>query len=196
MPTAVLTHAPVAGACSTDRPKAYPALREWIAARHSTPSVRLDPANVLVTTGSQQALDLLGKTLIDVGSRVLVETPTYLGALQAFSLFEPQFVSVPSDEDGPLPCGADARAARRARASCTACRTSRIPPAGACRWRAVRSSRRSRRTDGPARARRRSVRRAVLFGRCAADLLSMMPDNVVTWDRSRRCSRRACASAI
>ncbi|HEX7115583.1 MAG TPA: PLP-dependent aminotransferase family protein [Steroidobacter sp.] len=80
----------------------YMPLREWIAARHSTASVRLEASDVLVTTGSQQALDLLAKTLIDAGSRVLVETPTYLGALQAFSLFEPEFVSVPSDAQGPI----------------------------------------------------------------------------------------------
>lgn len=81
----------------------YMPLREWIAARHSTGSLRIDPADVLVTTGSQQALDLLGKILLDPGSRVLVETPTYLGALQAFSLSEPAFASVPSDEDGLQP---------------------------------------------------------------------------------------------
>lgn len=81
----------------------YLPLREWIAARHSTGGVRIDVNQVLVTTGSQQALDLLGKVLIDVGSRVLVETPTYLGALQAFSLSEPEFVSVPSDDHGPIP---------------------------------------------------------------------------------------------
>jgi 2-aminoadipate transaminase len=77
-------------------------LREWIAARHSTQGVAISAAQVLVTTGSQQGLDLLGKVLIDVGSRVLVETPTYLGALQAFSLSEPEFISVPCDEDGPI----------------------------------------------------------------------------------------------
>lgn len=98
---AVLTDAPTA-ALQYSPTEGYMPLREWIAARHSTASTRIDPANVLVTTGSQQALDLLGKTLIDAGSRVLVETPTYLGALQAFSLFEPQFVSVPSDESGPV----------------------------------------------------------------------------------------------
>ncbi|HEY0942081.1 MAG TPA: PLP-dependent aminotransferase family protein [Steroidobacter sp.] len=81
----------------------YMPLREWIAARHSTGSLQIDPADVLVTTGSQQALDLLGKVLIDPGSRVLVETPTYLGALQAFSLSEPAFASVPSDENGVQP---------------------------------------------------------------------------------------------
>ena len=98
---AVLTSAPV-GALQYGPTEGFLQLREWIAARHSTPDVKLDPANVLVTTGSQQALDLLGKSLIDSRSRVLVETPTYLGALQAFSLFEPEFVSVPTDEDGPI----------------------------------------------------------------------------------------------
>lgn len=93
-PTAALQYGPTEG---------FIALREWIAQRHSTDGLQIDPANVLVTTGSQQALDLLGKVLIDPGSRVLVETPTYLGALQAFSLSEPQFASVPSDEHGPIP---------------------------------------------------------------------------------------------
>ncbi len=93
-PTPALQYGPTEG---------YMQLREWIAARHSTGSVRIDPADVLVTTGSQQALDLLGKMLIDPGSRVLVETPTYLGALQAFSLSEPTYVSVPSNENGPRP---------------------------------------------------------------------------------------------
>lgn len=97
----VLTSGP-AGALQYGPTEGYVPLKEWVAARHSTASVRIDPADVLITTGSQQALDLLGKTLIDSGSPVLVETPTYLGALQSFCLFEPQFVSVPSDEDGPL----------------------------------------------------------------------------------------------
>ena len=75
-------------------------LREWIAARLSRDGVSIPASRVLVTTGSQQGLDLLGKVLIDEGSKVLVETPSYLGALQAFSLFEPQFASLPSDEHG------------------------------------------------------------------------------------------------
>jgi len=93
----------------------YLKLREWIAERYSTPSARIDPQNVLVTTGSQQALDLLGKTLIDAGSKVLVETPTYLGALQAFSLFEPTYVSVTSDEDGLVPSALTAKVTDGAR---------------------------------------------------------------------------------
>jgi 2-aminoadipate transaminase len=60
----------------------------------------VDPAQVLITSGSQQGLDLIAKVLIDTGSRVLVETPTYLGALQAFSPMEPNVVSVNSDDQG------------------------------------------------------------------------------------------------
>ncbi len=98
----ILTSAP-APALQYGPTEGYLPLREWIANRHSAMGDRVSAAEVLVTTGSQQALDLLGKTLIDVGTRVLVETPTYLGALQAFSLSEPEFVSVPSDEAGPIP---------------------------------------------------------------------------------------------
>ncbi len=75
----------------------YPPLREWVA--NNLPW-NIDPAQVLITTGSQQALDLVAKILIDKDSRVLVETPTYLGALQAFTPMEPEFVSVGSDAEG------------------------------------------------------------------------------------------------
>jgi 2-aminoadipate transaminase len=93
-PNAALQYSPTEG---------YLPLREWVAARHSQPGVAVDPSDVLITTGSQQALDLLGKVLIDPGSRVLVETPTYLGALQSFSLYEPEYVSLPSDAQGLQP---------------------------------------------------------------------------------------------
>jgi len=63
---------------------------------------KVDPAQVLITTGSQQGLDLIAKVLLDPGSRVLVETPTYLGALQAFSPMEPNPVSVASDDEGVI----------------------------------------------------------------------------------------------
>ena len=75
----------------------YAPLREWVAA--SLPW-DVDPAQVLITTGSQQALDLIAKILIDKDSKVLVETPTYLGALQAFTPMEPEYVSVASDAEG------------------------------------------------------------------------------------------------
>ena len=61
---------------------------------------KVDPNQILITTGSQQCLDLVAKILIDAGSRILVETPTYLGALQAFTPMEPEVVSVKSDDEG------------------------------------------------------------------------------------------------
>ncbi|MDR6539588.1 PLP-dependent aminotransferase family protein [Variovorax soli] len=77
----------------------YGPLREAVAAMLPWP---VDPAQVLITTGSQQGLDLIAKVLLDPASRVLVETPTYLGALQAFSPMEPEAVSVASDDEGVL----------------------------------------------------------------------------------------------
>lgn len=60
----------------------------------------VDPAQVLITTGSQQGLDLVAKVLIDEGSKVLVESPTYLGAVMAFTPMEPNVVSVANDDEG------------------------------------------------------------------------------------------------
>ena len=60
----------------------------------------VDPARILITTGSQQGLDLVAKVLVDTGSKVLVESPTYLGAVMAFMPMEPNIVSVASDEHG------------------------------------------------------------------------------------------------
>lgn len=77
------------------------ALRAWIAKRVSRPGWQVTPDQVLVTTGSQQGLDLLGKVLVDPGGALLVEQPTYLGALQAFSVYEPVFMPLPADEHGP-----------------------------------------------------------------------------------------------
>jgi 2-aminoadipate transaminase len=77
----------------------YGPLREAVAAQMPWP---VDPAQVLITTGSQQGLDLVAKVLVDTDSRVLVETPTYLGALQAFTPMEPQIVGLASDDEGVL----------------------------------------------------------------------------------------------
>lgn len=78
-------------------------LREWVAGEMARHGLALSAAQVLITTGSQQGLDLVGKVLIDAGSTVAVESPTYLGALQAFVPYEPEFVAVAGDERGPLP---------------------------------------------------------------------------------------------
>ncbi|MFT4255761.1 MAG: PLP-dependent aminotransferase family protein [Pseudoxanthomonas sp.] len=90
-PQAALQYGPTEG---------FAPLREWIAAHLARRGATVDPGRVLVTTGSQQGLDLLGKCLIDEGSKVLVETPSYLGALQSFSMFRPAFASMPSDGQG------------------------------------------------------------------------------------------------
>ncbi|TCS36611.1 2-aminoadipate transaminase [Paucimonas lemoignei] len=86
----------------------YAPLREWVASTLSTDGACIVPEQVLMVSGSQQGLDLLGKVLIDEGSKVLVETPSYLGALQAFSVYGPQFESVPTDDGGLLPESLDA----------------------------------------------------------------------------------------
>lgn len=78
-------------------------LREWAAAQLQAQGLAATASQVLITTGSQQGLDLVGKLLIDPGSGVAVEQPTYLGALQAFAPYEPEFVPVAGDDDGPLP---------------------------------------------------------------------------------------------
>jgi 2-aminoadipate transaminase len=78
----------------------YEPLREMIAYRTSRYGIEAKPENVLITSGSQQALDLIGKLLINPGDRILVEAPTYLGALQAFNVYGAEYVSVPSDDDG------------------------------------------------------------------------------------------------
>ena len=78
-------------------------LREWVAAELRGHGMKADAAHVLITTGSQQGLDLVGKVLIDPGSRVAVEAPTYLGALQAFAPYEAEFVAVEGDDEGPSP---------------------------------------------------------------------------------------------
>jgi 2-aminoadipate transaminase len=81
----------------------YPPLRAWIADTLSVDGVRVSPEQVLIVSGSQQGLELLGKLLVNEGDAVLVETPTYVGALQALALHGARFVSVRSDEGGLIP---------------------------------------------------------------------------------------------
>src|SRR5437870_12257614 len=74
----------------------YEPLREMIASHTARYGVKAKPENVLITSGSQQALDLIAKLLINPGDRILVEALTYLGALQAFSVFGAEYICVPS----------------------------------------------------------------------------------------------------
>lgn len=86
-----------------------PELRRWIAERYNRRfGSSYTEDDVLVTTGSQQALDLLGKVLLDKGDGVIVEKPTYLAAIQAFALHQPVFRSVQLASDGLDVDGLDA----------------------------------------------------------------------------------------
>lgn len=78
-------------------------LREWIAVEMRGRGVRAAPEEVMVTGGSQQVLDLVGKLFLDPGDVVLTENPTYLAAIQSFQTFEAKFVPVPTDGDGLIP---------------------------------------------------------------------------------------------
>lgn len=78
----------------------YRPLRELLVRHMSRYGVDVKPENVLVTSGSQQALDLIGKLLINPGDRVLTEAPTYMGALQAFNAYQADYLPVPVDDDG------------------------------------------------------------------------------------------------
>ena len=81
----------------------YAPLRQWVAEDLNRAGANVAADQVLIVSGSQQALDLLGKVLIDKDSKVLVEDPSYLGALQSFSLYQPKYVPVPTDDGGLIP---------------------------------------------------------------------------------------------
>jgi DNA-binding transcriptional MocR family regulator len=76
------------------------ALRERLVALMAEEGVVADPDEVVVTTGAQQALDLIGKIFIDPGDRIVVEAPAYVGALTAFAAYEPSFLPIDLDDEG------------------------------------------------------------------------------------------------
>ncbi len=78
----------------------YLPLREMISRHKSRYSVSVSPNNILITSGSQQALDFIGRLFINRGDYIVVEGPTYLGALQAWNAYGAQYITVPVDEDG------------------------------------------------------------------------------------------------
>jgi 2-aminoadipate transaminase len=94
------------GALQYAASEGYAPLREMVATQLRDKAAaagvvwNVDPEQVLITTGSQQGLDLVAKVLIDAGSKILVESPTYLGAVSAFMPMEPKVVSVASDANG------------------------------------------------------------------------------------------------
>ncbi len=80
----------------------YRPLREMIARHASRYMVEVTPDNILITSGSQQALDFIGRLFINRGDYIVVESPTYLGALQAWNAYGAQYIPVPTDEDGMI----------------------------------------------------------------------------------------------
>lgn len=83
----------------------YMPLREMIARHTARYGISVSAEHILITSGSQQALDLIGKVFINPGDRILVEEPTYLGALQAWNAYGAEYVTVPMDEDGMITSG-------------------------------------------------------------------------------------------
>lgn len=88
------------GALQYGATEGYEPLRAQLAAFMKTKGVAVDPSGLIVTTGSQQALDLLGKTLISPGDKVIVEGPTFLATIQCFRLYGAQLISAPVDAHG------------------------------------------------------------------------------------------------
>ncbi len=78
----------------------YPPLRQYIAARYAKKGINVTADEILMLNGSQQGLDLVGKVFIDKGDAIVVERPTYLAAIQAFAMFEPEFHAISLQEDG------------------------------------------------------------------------------------------------
>lgn len=77
-----------------------PSLRIRLAAVMAEQGIDAEPDAVLITVGAQQALDLVGKLFIDPGDEIAVEAPSYVGALSAFSVYEPRYLQIPMDDDG------------------------------------------------------------------------------------------------
>ena len=78
----------------------YLPLRQFIAERYKKMDLTVDPSEIIITNGSQQALDLFSSVMLDPGDSVLVENPTYLAALQTFHLYDPEVVPIALHEDG------------------------------------------------------------------------------------------------
>ena len=87
----------------------YMPLKEMIARHSARYGITVTVDNILPTSGSQQALDLLGRIFINPGDRILVESPTYVGALQAWRTYGAEFIPVPFDEDGMITDELEAR---------------------------------------------------------------------------------------
>ncbi len=92
----------------------YPPLKEFLARKARKYGVPADPANIVLTNGAQQALDLIGKIFVDPGDTILTERPTFLGALQAWNAYQTAYSTVPLDDEGMIVDEAEEILKRRA----------------------------------------------------------------------------------
>ncbi len=95
------------GALQYDLTEGFPPLREALCGLLEEAGVAASPDDVLIASGSQGVLDGIGKILIDPGDLIAVEAPTYLGAIQAFSPYQPSYVEIATDDDGVIPSALD-----------------------------------------------------------------------------------------
>ena len=135
-------------------------LRRWIAERMTAADAPCDESNIVITAGSQQALDLIGKLFLGGGDTVLADRPTYMGALGAFNAYEPRYADLAGEAGGRLayvvPDFANPTGRTMTRSRSTGRRrrissSSRTPPTASCGSGAP-TSRRSWRWTSPARA--------------------------------------------
>ncbi len=96
-------HETGASALQYSASEGFAPLREILAAESRRRGIDCSAEDVLITTGSQQPLDLVGKVFLDAGECVLTESPTYMAAIQAFQTFEVRFATVPTDDHGLIP---------------------------------------------------------------------------------------------
>src|ERR1019366_4893453 len=92
-----------AGALQYGPSEGFLPLRECFAAESRKRGIQCTADDILITTGSQQPLDLVSKIFLDAGYCVLTESPTYIAALQAFQCYEARFAAVPTDDGGLIP---------------------------------------------------------------------------------------------
>ncbi|MFQ5646166.1 MAG: PLP-dependent aminotransferase family protein [bacterium] len=95
----VLTRSPVSS-LQYAITEGFPPLREYLSQSLKTRGVKVSPEEILITSGSQQGIDLMGKIFLDPGDFVLTERPTFLGMIQACRVYEARFVSQPIDDEG------------------------------------------------------------------------------------------------
>ena len=95
------------GALQYDLTEGFLPLRKALSGLLAEGGIDADPDAILVASGSQGVLDGIGKVLIDPGDVIVVEAPTYLGAIQAFSPYEPSYVEIATDDEGVVPASLD-----------------------------------------------------------------------------------------